>query len=976
MLTAEQNCSRQILRFSGVQGTTARMPAQFAVLGEHIAYVAGSGVIVATVGEDNTICNQRLFVANSTNETHPGNYGYGLGGLHETAACEDELRKDLFGFPLNFTHCYRGTCAEAELSAIAVLDTKEPGTPSTGNSKLKDKVRAPTCLAISPNGRVLAVGETGYQPRLLLFSLAPDSSAQPFAVIYEHTFGINHIEFSPNLKYFCSLGTMSDGFIHVWKYSPTAVVRRAGNKCSSIVNALVWHDTGSEFGEIITLGLRFLKVWLLELQETSLPSKVAVLKGRNLILGKFLESNFQGAVPLNESQIIIRESTAYYLLNLMHNVSIQEIALDHLKISGIVVDHTEDKLWVFDQDFSLHSVNVSDLELLPGSAAQYKSALSPSKLAPGILRLNIHAKNTILKAQNYGDRLIAYLTGEGEIVLHHKEIAIPKKLVSPPVSFVVGGKRASTGEILMFSKHGVVSSLDSSRNILEVVAHRLPQAEGLANEMTAVERNTTALFLGDKFGLLTVLRFPEGEPRTERVIKAHSSSINDIIYFEVEDVSLLCSISRDRMIQIYCETDQKWDILATLPIHTANLLSVKFIDSHLFVCSADRSISVHEIARSTGSGTATLKVEIIHKKTIPSKTTPLAMDVSASEFVISSSDRSLSVYNKHTLEFKRTVKLYGEKSTEPLCVDRFLLLQNNQIAVFCSDRSLRVCNLISGKHLNCVWGHLELVIGLFEDSNNLLSLGSDGCLFEWSFLSVLDSDKQAICDTNENTIPTPDPDASPLFAKVTRKFLPTIQMSKIAVSPRRAPSLTGEDVGLTEPESPTPRLTNATLKRIEARKNAQTLSASPSKPSHSHGSPVGKSPFRSKSVSPPKKQPSVSQTPFNRGQTPSRQSPLSRSLHVAAKTQSSVSPQKSTAPLLLPPTSSASDARERSTAYLTMIKSFVKKDVLDEEDKEAIKSELEELLILLDGPKGFEALLEKYSESLVSLVKTKLSNDL
>ncbi|GMG19719.1 unnamed protein product [Ambrosiozyma monospora] len=75
-------------------------------------------------------------------------------------------------------------------ASAALLSPGFSGGSSIGGvGSLTNRVRSINCIAISPNKRMLAVGEVGYQPRILLYSLAPDSSCRPIAIIHEHQFG-------------------------------------------------------------------------------------------------------------------------------------------------------------------------------------------------------------------------------------------------------------------------------------------------------------------------------------------------------------------------------------------------------------------------------------------------------------------------------------------------------------------------------------------------------------------------------------------------------------------------------------------------------------------------------------------------------------------------------------------------------------------------------------------------------------------
>jgi WD40 repeat protein len=57
----------------------------------------------------------------------------------------------------------------------------------------------------------LAVGETGYNPRVLIFSMSKDvPSDVPVAAMSEHTFGVRDVAFSPDSKYLASIGTANE----------------------------------------------------------------------------------------------------------------------------------------------------------------------------------------------------------------------------------------------------------------------------------------------------------------------------------------------------------------------------------------------------------------------------------------------------------------------------------------------------------------------------------------------------------------------------------------------------------------------------------------------------------------------------------------------------------------------------------------------------------------------------------------------
>jgi WD40 repeat protein len=76
-------------------------------------------------------------------------------------------------------------------------------------------VRYISCLAFSSDGSFIAVGESGYQPRILVWDLLLKSLV---STLTGHRFGILSVQFDCTINLIISLGTQHDGNIFLWNW--------------------------------------------------------------------------------------------------------------------------------------------------------------------------------------------------------------------------------------------------------------------------------------------------------------------------------------------------------------------------------------------------------------------------------------------------------------------------------------------------------------------------------------------------------------------------------------------------------------------------------------------------------------------------------------------------------------------------------------------------------------------------------------
>lgn len=979
-------------------GTSAKSPSNFVVQDNLVAYIASGGVVVSTIdASTKSITSQRFFCANKSSFAgQPGDFSPSSANAYLNMAYgephlnQESDKKDRYGFPI---------AVENEI-VYGNITTQLESNENTSPSKLKDRVRSINCLAISPNKRVLAVGEIGYSPRILLFSLASDLSNNPVASIHEHSFGINAIAFSPDLRYFCSLGTTNDGFLNVWKYSTSAISLHATNKCSSVINQLIWHEN-----LVITLGLRIIKVWLFEQdeQETAIKTKTAAIKGKNVLLGSIMNSNFIGGCALNNDEFLIHTNSQQLVLLKLNYDALKLIHLESPKFefSNILVDYELGKLWFSSQTSNICSIDIGDLQ--PSS----DTPSTPRQLSRSNTSL-LDEACTVLKWANFDKENLIYLSSKEKIVLLDKTEREERTLVESVLNNISGVKTTYQKNVIAFSHDGTIKEVLESENttINDVLKFELICNDVIQNSLTAVDSRDLkkSLILGDSYGQIYVIERNEaGSDKLYDIIyrtKAHSSSVTEIVYFETDEYEFFSSISRDRMIQIFyrlkTEELSQWDILQTFPTHTGNLLKLHYHNSRIYVCSTDRTISIHKIEFIDG------QILVIQEKIITLKNSPISMKFFGDSLVVSTNDKNLLIYNNDDgFDFQRSIKLYNDKTNESLLIENFVV-HGNILIISSSDKSIRAFNFNSGKPLSVCWGHLDSILHLFmnDDKDQVYSIGSDGCLFKWNLVLLTETASTPF----DHKVDLPiDQETLPLYTKVTRKI---ISSNLAATSPRRKKSIQ-EDISVSPIDSeinrsPSPRLSNATMKRMEARKKLEPVPAIPPTPKIEH---------EPKEFSRPIVPVSRPSSPVRQRSSPVKSSPTKSPTRLAAKSVASPTRTISKRTLMTfhdgGPIRATyqDDFMEKSIAYLAIIKSRLPKATITAQEKQKLRTEVEELVGLLNddpdaieldlindkenevlqqfkgmnlnerkltSPKGNDQLLERYSDKLVEMVGQKL----
>ncbi|KAF8940681.1 mitogen-activated protein kinase binding protein 1 [Dissophora ornata] len=298
-----------LLKLERVLGLTSNKPMILSVNSTHdlVAYAAGCVVVLY----NHKLNKQVGLLCSSTLKKQPSNDSNAIGSGTATGATvgpgatgSGSRAIASFSSPrmAMSNHWTNSPLASLNINPLAgvmpmaISDgsvTSSFGTSNPSSNK-NIKPKPISCLSFSPDGQFLAIGETGHQPRILIWDVV---SHMLVGELQGHKFGVQAVHFSPNSRLLVSLGFQHDGYIHVWNWRTGLQI--SSNRVTTKVNALAFSADGSCF---VTAGLRHVKFWYLNVELSKrgglsgTAPNIQVLDGRSVILGELRDGNFLDAV--------------------------------------------------------------------------------------------------------------------------------------------------------------------------------------------------------------------------------------------------------------------------------------------------------------------------------------------------------------------------------------------------------------------------------------------------------------------------------------------------------------------------------------------------------------------------------------------------------------------------------------------------------------------------------------------------------
>jgi len=741
-----------------VVGTTANTANAFDSLpsGRSFAYTAGAAAVIATVDDEHHV-SQRFYRARPT--TNPINASTSIYGGPSTPTQNESrnrtaasLRDAGFG--------------GSPLASPAVSEWAD--SPSSLAWTMKEKIKAATCVSFSPDGKYLAVGETGYKPRVLIFSTSPDApSDTPLTSLPDHTFGVNCLAFSPDSRYLASLGSSNDGFLYIWSINSRtgAATLYASNKCVSNINRIAWMGN-----KVVTVGTRHVKVWRVDEPTSSIRiskarqsdlsflsgSAYKTLPGRNCILDSLREATFTSVVAVAPNKAIVASDRGDICLvdDSSSDQRFLRVFEAGFAVSSMAVD-VKGRLHIASSHGGLKTVNISDfsgsLTPPPSPPPRVESPTVPVTDHNQIGAIGALADYVVTVDSQRAIRLSHLSADDDEAIIGDVAHTLPAHGGSvlgvaalASQSNAMGASYytwAADGTILFWNADG------SCKDSLHVALEQLDGPDPMPNELRTVRASADASFLvtGDKYG---ILRIVDSKSKTSVYgFKAHASEITSISVYEEDQCTFVACASRDRTVQIFTRTADTWDLLQTLDEHVGAVNGIHFSrdGKRLVSSSSDRSIVVRELLSRDEEGCGTVRAFVM-LRAIMLKATPVSLSWDLDQddiLLVSSIDRQLHRYDLRTGHCLGSFRACDTDGGDAVVLSSLVHVSRGFgspliAGVSSTDKSIRIYDE-SGSLLARDWGHTEGVsdISLIQKvdgddtTKSLVTVAVDGTIFIW-----------------------------------------------------------------------------------------------------------------------------------------------------------------------------------------------------------------------------------------------------
>ena len=565
------------LNLRAVIGTTTKAQTGFACHpgSETFAFCAGSAVVLGKVDETGQV-SQRFFRAHPT-----------AGAMNPIFSFYDEITSS--GTP----ESRRKSTLPMRSGGFSVGSTGSPRRDWNDESSskpwtAKDRVKAATSVSLTTDGRFLAVGETGYCPRVLIFSTDNNSIDFPLSIITEHSFGVRAVAFSPDSRFLATLGDANDGFLFIWSFDARAgaVKLHSTNKCTANIYDMAW--CGST---LVTVGTRHVKVWRIperlrtsptkprgrrhESESLASPSPQALL-GRNCLLGSLADATFTCVTAISSNEAVVCTDRGQVCL-IGGTDNTQEVRVSRqlgFGIYAITAKLGKGEVVFGGANGTLEREDCETIKYLarsarwpssgPQSPASYTASLKPFSPCSSPGQVVRRRRNCITALGWLANHLISLDSNYKITVLaddNEKELTsmnIFQSHQDPVQGLSILSENPSLGLFFTWSPSGKLNFWDTGGKLQHSKAVEVEnihdEVDGVPNELRVVQALHGAEFFvsGDRLGVLKLIETSSWSVLHE--MRAHGAEITGVAVHEEPETLLVATCGRDRLVQLFAFT--------------------------------------------------------------------------------------------------------------------------------------------------------------------------------------------------------------------------------------------------------------------------------------------------------------------------------------------------------------------------------------------------------------------------------------
>ncbi|KAG2388159.1 hypothetical protein C9374_001009 [Naegleria lovaniensis] len=641
-----------------------------------------------------------------------------------------------------------------------------------------------SCLQFSKNGKLLAAGERGSKPAIVVWDVL--SGKKVIELKKDgHQYGVSCLAFSNDAKYLVSVGDEHDGTIKLWDLSSNPNSSGLGSSLSSSSSTSNTNSNTNTRGSLVqtiknirktsdvafshdgaffvTVGDKFVKYHHIEHQATNGTIEI---KSSRCILGNFKEANFVSVdiVKAKDGTVGIYTVNSDGILCMLNENRQITKWLDMKVKSAFSISGNEDIICC--------GCSNGIVRLFEPSTLKFKCTLpKPPKLASMSPLNDVDCVACRLLDSRqvvtiYSDRSffiwdisnLQRIAKYRSFLCHSDSIwdidLFPENNENlPPGSFITCSsdntariwnvEASSTLHVSEKIERGesFISKNVFCKDLLHVIEDKPSNPNG-EQGIRSVKFSSSGdhVACGTKQGLIKL--FQVSSFTNEFAEVAHEAEILSIDFStNPKDPSdlLFATSSRDRLIHVFQFKNAQFKLVTSLDDHTASVTSVKFTtdrngDRYLVSCSADKSIVFRKIEMDP-HGEYTFK----RYQNCQCNGTIFDLDINHNNDIVTvGQDKKLNVWELDKCKSKQSYKVDTKSmqdtyspSSEPIRVS--FDISGEFVVVSSADKFIRLYNLNNGECIARVSGHSEIITGvkISKDSRRIISVSGDGCIFVW-----------------------------------------------------------------------------------------------------------------------------------------------------------------------------------------------------------------------------------------------------